>query len=44
MISVREGELIVELAPVPTVCRNEACARPLPMDNIVFCPYCGEKI
>ncbi len=44
MVSVREGELIVELGPVPTVCANEACGRPLPLENIVFCPYCGEPI
>ena len=44
MISVREGELIVELAPVPIVCPNEACSRPLPLENIRFCPYCGEPV
>jgi pyruvate carboxylase len=44
MVSVSEGELIVELGPVPTICRNEACARPLPVDNISFCPYCGERL
>ncbi len=44
MVSVREGELIVELGPVPRVCSNEACCHPIPMDNIDFCPYCGEKL
>ena len=43
MVTVREGELIVELGPVPHICTNEACARPLPMDGIEFCPYCGER-
>ena len=42
METVREGELIVELGPVPRICTNEACSRPLPMNDIEFCPYCGE--
>ena len=44
MVSVREGELIVELGPVPRVCGNEACGQPIPMDNIAFCPYCGVRV
>ncbi|HJA79333.1 MAG TPA: pyruvate carboxylase [Candidatus Desulfovibrio intestinavium] len=44
MVSVREGELIVELGPVPRTCRNEACGQPIPMDNISFCPYCGSPV
>ncbi len=44
MVAVVEGELIVELGPVPTVCTNEACAKPLPMEGIEYCPYCGDKI
>ncbi|MDR3362333.1 MAG: pyruvate carboxylase [Desulfovibrio sp.] len=44
MVSVREGELIVELGPVPRVCSNEACSHPIPMENIVFCPYCGSRV
>ncbi len=44
MVTVREGELIVELGPVPRLCTNEACSRPLPMDDIEFCPYCGERL
>ncbi len=44
MISVVEGELIVELGPVPKVCPNEACAHPIPMNDITFCPYCGEGL
>ena len=39
-----EGELIVELGPVPRICTNEACSRPLPMNDIEFCPYCGERL
>ncbi len=44
MISVVEGELIVELGPVPKMCHNEACGHPIPMDGITFCPYCGEPV
>jgi len=44
METVREGELIVELGPVPRICTNEACSRPLPMNDIEFCPYCGERL
>lgn len=41
MIPVREGELIVELGPVPASC--DACGKPLPADSFSFCPYCGAK-
>ena len=44
MVSVREGELIVELGPVPRICRNEACGQPIPMDTAAFCPYCGSQV
>ncbi len=44
MVSVREGELIVELGAVPRLCDNQACAQPIPMTNITFCPYCGDKL
>lgn len=44
MVSVKEGELIVELGPVPRVCSNEACGQPIPMENIAFCPYCGTRV
>jgi pyruvate carboxylase len=44
MVSVRENELIVELGPVPRVCSNEACARPITLEGIAFCPYCGEEL
>ncbi|MEG2139206.1 MAG: pyruvate carboxylase [Bilophila sp.] len=44
MVTVREGELIVELGPVPRLCTNEACSRPLPLSDIGFCPYCGERL
>jgi pyruvate carboxylase len=41
MVPVREGELIVELGPVPAVCRNPECGKPLPADTFTFCPFCG---
>jgi pyruvate carboxylase len=44
MVSVHEGELIVELGPVPRLCPNEACGQPIPMQDITFCPYCGQHI
>ncbi len=44
MIPVREGELIVELGPIPRTCPNAACSRPITMEGIDFCPYCGEPL
>lgn len=44
MVSVREGELIVELGPVPRLCSNEACGQPIPMEHAAFCPYCGSRV
>ncbi len=44
MVSVVEGELIVELGPVPKVCPNNQCSHPIPMSEIKFCPYCGENL
>ena len=43
MLPVREGELIVELAPVPQCCSNSKCGKPLPAESYAFCPYCGKK-
>ena len=43
MVPVREGELIVELAPVPQCCANPKCGKPIPAENYGFCPYCGKK-
>jgi pyruvate carboxylase len=43
MVPVREGELIVELEPVPKRCADPGCARALPSDTYVYCPYCGKK-
>jgi pyruvate carboxylase len=41
MVPVKEGELLVELAPAPTLCRK--CALPLTSPDFKFCPSCGEK-
>jgi pyruvate carboxylase len=43
MVPVREGELIVELAPIPQCCSDPKCGKPVPADNYIFCPYCGKK-
>jgi pyruvate carboxylase len=43
MVPVREGELIVELGPVPLHCSNPDCAKPLPSDSYMYCPFCGMK-
>ncbi len=44
MVSVHEGELIVELGPVPNLCNNEACGRPIPLQDMLYCPYCGTHV
>ncbi len=44
MVSVRENELLVELGPIPRMCSNEACARPITLEGSAFCPYCGEAL
>ncbi len=44
MVSVKEGELIMELGPVPCLCSNPDCAKPLPSLGLAFCPWCGEKL
>lgn len=42
MVPVREGELIVELEPVPATCPS--CMKPLPGTTYAYCPYCGHKM
>lgn len=44
MVSVREGELIVELGPVPRICPNAACAKPVEQESSRFCPHCGTRL
>lgn len=41
MIPVKEGELIVELAPIPHLCANPACGKPIVDETFTFCPHCG---
>lgn len=40
MVPVKEGELLVELAPAPTLCKK--CENPVASSDFKFCPYCGE--
>jgi pyruvate carboxylase len=42
MVPVRAGELIVELGPVPPACPE--CGKYHPMDNLRFCPFCGQPM
>ena len=42
MIPVQEGELLVELGPIPRKC--EACSVPVPGEDYKFCPGCGSKL
>jgi pyruvate carboxylase len=42
MVPVKEGELLVEIGPVPKVC--EACEHPVASDEFEYCPACGEKV
>jgi len=42
MVPVREGELVVELAPVPNFCT--ACSAPVAGEDFRFCPYCGSGV
>ena len=42
MVPVLEGELIVELSPVPKLCPK--CAYPITDGKSKFCPNCGTKI
>lgn len=44
MVSVQEGELIVELAPAPKLCPNPACGQPIAHEIMRFCPFCGTKL
>ena len=44
MVPVREGELIVELAPSPNLCSNPECGKPLPIVAMHYCPWCGSPL
>jgi len=39
MVPVKEGELLIELGPVPKTCPG--CKEPLTQDEFNFCPFCG---
>ena len=41
MVPVVEGELLVELGPMPRVCPS--CNESIPLDDCKFCPNCGQK-
>lgn len=42
MVPVKEGELLVELGPVPNTCSG--CNRPITIDDCSFCPFCGKEV
>jgi len=42
MVPVKEGELIVELAPLTGVC--EGCGEPVAGEEYKYCPHCGNKM
>ncbi len=44
MVPVREGELIVELGPMPIRCPKADCNKPLASDSFIFCPFCGYEL
>ncbi|MCG2794300.1 MAG: pyruvate carboxylase [Actinomycetia bacterium] len=42
MVSVHEGELIVELGPVPRTCPG--CGYPVTGEDFQFCPQCSQRL
>ncbi len=44
MVPVKEGELLVELAPAPLTCANPACGKAISLDDAQFCPHCGKDV
>lgn len=42
MLPVREGELIIELAPIPKKCKG--CSKPVSGSDFDFCPWCGRHM
>ena len=42
MVPVQEGELLVELGPIPRRC--EACSAPVLGEDYKFCPGCGTEM
>ncbi len=43
MVAVKEGELLVELGPIPRLCPSEICQKPL-QDSMTYCPHCGMHV
>ncbi|MDR2123685.1 MAG: pyruvate carboxylase [Desulfovibrio sp.] len=43
MVPVLEGELILELGPMPRLCKNPACGKALAACGYAFCPHCGTE-
>ncbi|MFO7717612.1 MAG: biotin/lipoyl-containing protein, partial [Desulfohalobium sp.] len=41
MVPVKEGELLVVLAPPKRTCLE--CGEPFPKENCTFCPSCGTR-
>ncbi|OBQ50140.1 pyruvate carboxylase [Halodesulfovibrio spirochaetisodalis] len=44
MVPVKEGDLLIELGPIPRRCSNEACQKPLSIEGMAYCHFCGEKL
>ncbi|WP_028574391.1 pyruvate carboxylase [Desulfonatronovibrio hydrogenovorans] len=42
MVPVREGELLVELGPVPNTCSG--CGNHIILEDCKFCPECGRRV
>ncbi len=42
MVPVKEGELLVELGPVPATCSS--CDTHIPFEGSKFCPECGQRL
>jgi pyruvate carboxylase len=42
MIPVKEGELLIELGPVPNSCPT--CRKDIVLDGAGFCPFCGQRL
>ncbi len=42
MVAVKEGELLVELEPIPKLCGS--CNQPIVLDDCSYCPACGAKV
>ena len=42
MVPVTEGELLVELGPVPNTCPS--CSEIIVMEGCAYCPHCGKPV